>query len=54
MSEIALFEQKEIRRIWQDEKWYFSVVDVCGALSNTENPKRYWSDLKRKLAAEGE
>ena len=53
MSEIALFEQKEIRRIWQDEKWYFSVVDVCGALSNTENPKRYWSDLKRKLAAEG-
>ena len=53
MSEIDLFEQKEIRRIWQDEKWYFSVVDVCGALSNTENPKRYWSDLKRKLAAEG-
>lgn len=53
MSEIALFEQKEIRRTWQNEKWYFSVVDVCGALSNTENPKRYWSDLKRKLAAEG-
>lgn len=53
MSEIALFEQKEIRRVWQDEKWYFSVVDVCEALSSTENPRRYWSDLKRKLRAEG-
>lgn len=53
MGEIALFEQKEIRRVWQDEKWYFSVVDVCEALSSTENPRRYWSDLKRKLRAEG-
>lgn len=52
-NEVALFEQKEIRRTWQDEKWYFSVVDVCGALSDSENPKRYWSDLKRKLLAEG-
>lgn len=52
-NEVALFEQKEIRRTWQDEKWYFSIVDVCGALSDSENPKRYWSDLKRKLLAEG-
>lgn len=52
-NEVALFEKKEIRRTWQDEKWYFSIVDVCGALSDSENPKRYWSDLKRKLLAEG-
>ena len=35
MSEIALFEQKEIRRVWQDEKWYFSVVDVVGVLTDS-------------------
>lgn len=52
-NKVALFEQKEIRRTWQDEKWYFSVIDVCGALSNSDNPKRYWSDLKRKLTSEG-
>lgn len=52
---VRLFESKEIRTVWEEEKeeWYFSVVDVCEVLTGSENPKRYWSDLKRKLQAEG-
>ena len=50
---IALFEQKEVRRIWHDEQWFFSVVDVVAVLSESPNPRRYWSDLKRKLISEG-
>ena len=50
-----LFEEKEIRSIWNSEKgdYYFSVVDVIAALSNANIPKRYWTDLKRKLINEG-
>ena len=50
-----LFEDKEIRSIWDSEKedYYFSVVDVISALTDSNVPKRYWSDLKRKLIDEG-
>ena len=50
-----LFEGNEIRSIWDKEKedYYFSVVDVIAALTNTSIPKRYWSDLKKKLIEEG-
>lgn len=50
-----LFEDKEIRSVWNKEKedYYFSVVDVIGALTNSNIPKRYWTDLKRKLIKEG-
>ena len=50
-----LFEKKEIRSIWnkEEEEYYFSVVDVIGALTDSNIPKRYWSDLKRKLLSEG-
>ena len=50
-----LFEGKEIRSIWDSEKeeYYFSVVDVVKALTDSNIPKRYWSDLKRKLTEEG-
>ena len=50
-----LFEGKEIRSVWDAEKeeYYFSVVDVIGALTNSNIPKRYWSDLKKKLIEEG-
>jgi len=52
---IKLFEGKQIRYIWDDEqeKYYFSIVDVIQVLTESNIPKRYWSDLKRKLAAEG-
>ncbi len=50
-----LFEGNEIRSIWNSEKedYYFSVVDVISALTDSKIPKRYWSDLKRKLTEEG-
>ena len=50
-----LFENSEIRSIWDSEKgdYYFSVVDVIGALTGSNIPRNYWSDLKRKLKQEG-
>ena len=50
-----LFEGKEIRSIWYSEKeeYYFSVVDVIEVLTDSNIPKRYWTDLKRKLVNEG-
>ncbi len=53
MSEIALFEQKEIRRVWQDEKWYFSVVDVVSVLTDSIDGRKYWNKLKQRLKDEG-
>jgi len=55
ISKISLFEGKAIRRIWNDdeEKWYFSVVDVVAVLTGSTIPRRYWSDLKIKLQKEG-
>jgi len=54
-DKIQLFENKRIRTAWDEEKeeWYFSIVDVVAVLTDSENPRRYWSDLKRKLKAEG-
>ena len=52
-NNLALFEEKEIRRNYQEGKWYFSVVDVVFALTGSKNPRRYWSDLKIKLSDEG-
>ena len=50
-----LFEDKEIRSIWNSEKedYYYSVVDVISALTESKIPKRYWTDLKRNLENEG-
>lgn len=50
-----LFEDSEIRSIWDSEKeeYYFSVIDIISALTDSNVPKRYWSDLKRKLSEEG-
>jgi len=52
---IKLFEQKQIRSTWQDdeEKWYFSIIDVIEVLTDTDRPRKYWSDLKTKLKKEG-
>lgn len=47
---LVQFEDNEIRRVWREdeEKWYFSVVDIVGALSESDNPRVYWSQLKRR------
>jgi BRO family, N-terminal domain len=55
MSNIRLFETKKVRTQWNEEKelWYFSIVDVIQALTGTDRPRKYWSDLKAKLLKEG-
>lgn len=54
-NEIKLFEQAQIRSVWDSEKedWYFSVVDVVGILSESTNPQAYWRKLKERLKKEG-
>lgn len=54
-QEIQLFNDRKIRTVWDDKeaKWYFSVVDAIEALTGTERPRKYWSDLKVKLKKEG-
>ena len=55
LEQIQLFGDKQIRTAWNDaeEKWYFSIIDIITALVETDRPRKYWSDLKRKLNAEG-
>ena len=58
MDEIKLYEDKEIRSVWDEEKeeWYFSVVDVVGVLTEQENARgasTYWAVLKKRLKEEG-
>ncbi len=55
MSNIKLFESKKIRSQWdaEQEKWYFSIVDIIEVLTDTDRPRKYWSDLKAKLKKEG-
>ena len=53
--EIQLFNDRQIRTVWDDkeEKWYFSVVDVIGALTDSVDPRNYWKVLKNRLLKEG-
>ncbi len=55
MSDIKIFESKKVRTQWDEEKelWYFSIIDVIEALTGTDRPRKYWSDLKAKLNKEG-
>ena len=52
---LQLFEEKRVRTVWDDEqeKWYFSIVDVVAVLTGSDRPRKYWSDLKKKLQQEG-
>lgn len=52
---IKLFEEKKVRTVWDDEteEWYFSVIDVIAVLTDSDRPRKYWDDLKRKLIKEG-
>jgi len=55
MSNIKVFEDKKIRTQWNEQEgdWYFSVVDVIAILTDSNQPRKYWNDLKRKLKQEG-
>lgn len=52
---IKLFETHKVRTLWDDdhEKWYFSIVDVVGVLTDSPNPNNYWKVLKHRLIKEG-
>lgn len=52
---IRLFEERKVRAIWDDEQeeWYFSIVDVISILTDSPNPRKYWSVLKNRLKREG-
>jgi prophage antirepressor-like protein len=52
-SHIAIFEERTIRRAWHNEEWWFSVVDVCGVLTDSADAGAYWRKLKQRLVAEG-
>ena len=54
-QQIQLFEDRKVRTAWDDheEKWFFSIVDVCAVLSESENPQAYWRKLKQRLKEEG-
>ena len=55
ISEIKLFEDKQIRTAWNDEEeqWYFSIVDVVAVLTDSKDPQAYWRKLKQRLKQEG-
>jgi len=53
LTKIAIFKGKQIRKIIHNNEWWFSVIDVVQALTETERPRKYWSDLKKKLIQEG-
>ena len=52
---IRLFQDKKVRVLWDNEKekWYFSIIDVAGILSESIDPQAYWRKLKERLIAEG-
>ena len=51
-NKLALFEEKEIRKIWENEKWYFSVIDIILALTDSTNPRDYWYKMKKRASEE--
>ena len=52
-NKLMIFGDKKIRHLFYEGEWWFSVIDVVGAISESKNHRRYWSDLKRKLKKEG-
>ncbi len=54
-NKIKVFENRQVRTLWnaEEEEWYFSVIDVVAVLTDSANPRKYWSVLKTRLKAEG-
>jgi len=52
-DKVIIFKGKNIRRIWHNEKWFFSVIDVIGVLTESNRARKYWFDLKKNLLEEG-
>ena len=54
MSQLVLFEQKQVRRVWHGEAWWFALVDVVAALTDSANPSGYLKDMRRRDPALGD
>ena len=54
-NSVVLFNQKQVRRFWNEDQelWYFSVIDVIEILTDSNRPRKYWNDLKKRLLKEG-
>jgi hypothetical protein len=54
-DEIKIFEERNVRTVWDEEseEWYFSIIDIVEILTETDRPRKYWNDLKKKLQKEG-
>ncbi|MEO6697643.1 MAG: Bro-N domain-containing protein [Gammaproteobacteria bacterium] len=53
-GKMIVFGAKQIRRIWHDEQWFFSVVDIIAALTDSDNPRNYWNMLKARERKQSE
>jgi len=53
MEHLILFENRRVRRIWYHDRWFFSVVDICSILTDSPDPRKYWSVLKSRLVKGG-
>ena len=52
-DKLIVFEDKQIRRVFHEGEWYFSIIDIITVLTESDRPRKYWDDLKRKLRDEG-
>ena len=55
-QELEFIYDDKVRKVWnaKEEEWYFSIIDVCKVLTETDNPRKYWSVLKMRLLKEGD
>ena len=52
-TSLAIFQEKMVRRQWYEGRWFFSVIDVIAILTDSDRPRKYWSDIKTRLISEG-
>lgn len=52
-NKLVVFQDRKIRRVWHDDEWYFSIVDVISVLTDSVKPTAYWRKLKQRLKKEG-
>ena len=52
-TKVAIFRNRKIRKTLYKNEWWFSVIDIVGALTDSDRPRKYWNDLKAKLIKEG-
>lgn len=53
-NKIVVFQEKQIRRVWHNEEWWFPVINVVEVLTGSPRPRKYWNALKTKLLSEGD